>query len=644
MFRTWLSTMVVALLAVAALAGEKPDEAKLIAIIESDAPPQNKAIPCKQLAVYGTTAAVPALAKLLADKELASWARIALEAIPDPAADEALRQAVATLEGRLLVGVINSIGVRRDPKAIDTLVAKLKDADPEVASAAAEALGRIGGEQPIKALEPLLATAPPAVRSSAAYGCVLCAERLLGDGKAEDAVKLYDAVRKAEVPKHRIAEATRGAILARGAAGVPLLLEQLRSPDKALYWLGLRVARELPGPEATEALVAELGKAAAERQPLLFLALADRGDPKAMPAILAAAKSGPKALRLVALAALERIGDASCVPVILDAALDADPDLAKAAKAALANLPGRDVDADLSSRLAQAQGKTRQVLIELAGSRRIAAALPAMVDGAADADAAVRAAAVEALGALGGEKQVPDLVKAVQKAQDAKEQSAIEKALMAVCARVGAASVPSLTPLVQSGESAVRCIALHALAVAGGPDALAAVKAALGDKEDAVQDEAARALSTWPNKWPEDAAVAEPLLALAKGGKKPAHQILALRGYFQYIQGTKKLADDERLAKLDDVLPLVKGAEEKRLAVSALGSIGAAGALEKLVAFAADAPVAEEACSAIIALAGRGDLKGISKDQRQKALQAVIETSKNGRTRQKAQETLKGIK
>ena len=92
---------------------------QLIDILQSDAPAAKKAITCKQLAVYGTADAVPALAPLLTDAELASWARIALEVIPDPTADEALRAAMEKVDGRLLVGVINSIGVRRDAAAVD---------------------------------------------------------------------------------------------------------------------------------------------------------------------------------------------------------------------------------------------------------------------------------------------------------------------------------------------------------------------------------------------------------------------------------------------------------------------------------------------------------------------------------------------
>ena len=74
-----------------------PKEADLIQVLRSDSPPQDKAITCKKLAIYGSREAVPALAPLLADESLASWARIALEVIPDPSADEALRSALPNL-------------------------------------------------------------------------------------------------------------------------------------------------------------------------------------------------------------------------------------------------------------------------------------------------------------------------------------------------------------------------------------------------------------------------------------------------------------------------------------------------------------------------------------------------------------------
>ncbi|MCX5654768.1 MAG: HEAT repeat domain-containing protein [Planctomycetota bacterium] len=613
-------------------------ESKLIAVLKSDAPPQDKAITCKQLAIYGSPAAVPALAALLPDKELSSWARIALEAIPGPAADDALRAAMNKVQGRLLIGVINSIGVRRDAKAVGGLVAKLKDADADVASAAAAALGRIGGATAAQALVPMLATAPGGVRPSVAEGCILCAERFLADDNRDEAVKLYDTVRKADLPKQKVLEATRGAILARGAAGVPLLVEQLKSTDNALFGIGLRTARELPGPEATEAVATEMSQA------LMLIALADRGDAKALPAVLKVAKTGATHVRMAAMAAIDRFGNASCVPALLEVAIESDADLAQRAKGTLARLAGQDVDADLVARLPQAAGKTRQAVIEVAGQRRIMAALPAIVKCAEDADAGVRSAAIEAIGAMGDDKQVADLVRLLSKAADSKEQATIEKVLMTLCSRGGPACAAHLVPLTRGGESAVRIIALHALACAGGPQALAAVKAAIADKDEAVQDEAMRTLSTWPSMWPDDAAAGDALLGLAKSAKKTAHQVLALRGYLNYVHETKKLGDDERLARINAVLPLATRPEEKRLVISAVGTIGSAGALDILGTLAGDPETSDEACSAILGLLGKKDLKGVSKQQRQKALQTVVEKSKNAGVKKKAEDALKAIK
>src|SRR4051812_15656278 len=175
-----------------------PTEKQLIETLRSGKP-EEKAIACKQLAIRGSKEAVPELAKLLPDEQLSSWSRIALEAITDPAADTALVDAAEVVQGRLAVGVINSIGVRRSSGAVDLLSKRLNDSDPGVASAAAVALGQIGDEKATLALRQSLAAGSPAVRSAAAEGCVLCAEQLLANGKNEQAAELYDQVRKADV-------------------------------------------------------------------------------------------------------------------------------------------------------------------------------------------------------------------------------------------------------------------------------------------------------------------------------------------------------------------------------------------------------------------------------------------------------------
>ena len=644
---TWCVILIIVAASTWTVAQDRPaanvKQSDLIAVLQSNAPKGDKAITCKRLAIYGSEQSVPALAPLLADEELSSWARIALEAIPGPVADAALRDAVGRLEGQLLIGVINSIGVRRDVHAVDTLVQKLDDSNAGVASAAAVALGHIGGEQAAKALTQSLADAPAGVRSAVAESCILCAEWFLARERTKEAVKLYDTVRQADVPNQRHLEAIRGAILARQSAGVPLLIEQLRSEDKERLGIGLRTARELPGRDVTEALAVELARLSPARRPLLLLALADRNDSAVIPTIHKAAQSSSKDLRITAINILIRLGDVSCVPILLEAATEDDADLEEAAMETLVRLPGKDVDADLLARLSQAQGKLQQVLIELAGQRQISEALPVVVSSLQDIDAGIRGVAVETIGIIGQDEQTADLVKLIQKTNSSEERADIRKALLAISGRCGVKCISHLRPLTQSRDNELHMIGLRALAIIGGPEALTDVKSAIENAEPSVQDEAVRILSTWPNNWPEDSEAGQTLLMLATSAEKMSHQVLGLRGYLQYVRSNKKFSNEQKVANVTEVWSHIKRPEERRLAIAVLGEAPSSNALELLTTLAEDSVVAEEAYSALVRIAGQ-DINGISKEQRQQVLQMVAEKSSNDGTKRRARRTLSRIR
>jgi len=614
-------------------------ESDLIAVLQSNAPKSEKAITCKRLAIYGSEKSVSSLAPLLADKELSSWARIALEAIPGPAADAALRKALDNVESRLLIGVINSVSVRRDALAVDALTQKLTDADPGIASAAAVALGHIGGEKSAEALTQALSDAPVDVRSSVAEGCILSAEWFLAHDRSADAVKLYDKVRQADVPKQRHIEAIRGAILARGSAGVPLLIEQLQSQDRNRLNVGLRTARELPGRDVTEALAVELDSLSQARRPLLLLALADRSDSAVLPIVQKAAQSSQKDLRITAINVLIRLGNVSCIPVLLEAATENDADIQQAAMDTLVRLPGEDVDDDLLARLRQAQDKLRQVLIELVGQRQIGEAVPEVASSLHDNDAGIRSAAIQTIGIIGHEAQTADLVKLLQDTSSSMERAGIEKSLLSVCGRSGVKCLPYLRPLTQSTNNQLHMIGLHALAIVGGPEALETVKSTISSAEPVVQDEAVRVLSTWPHNWPDDSEAGQALLTLATSAEKMQYQVLGLRGYLQYVRGSKNLNNEQKVEKIKNLLPHINRPEEKRQAIAVLGQAPSTSALELLTNLAGDPATTEEVYSAMVQIAGQ-NVSGISRDQRRQVLQMVAEKSTNDDTKRRARRSL----
>ncbi len=171
-----------------------------------------KAKACQRIGELGAKEAVPALAALLGDEHLSTYARYGLEPIADPSADEALRAGLSKLKGNLLIGVINSIGKRRDAMAGPALAKMMYRADADVAAAAAAALGSIGGESSRKELQAALGKTKGTTRSAVACAALLCAERLLGEGKREQALALYASLSAPGMPQPARLAAMHGII------------------------------------------------------------------------------------------------------------------------------------------------------------------------------------------------------------------------------------------------------------------------------------------------------------------------------------------------------------------------------------------------------------------------------------------------
>lgn len=581
-------------------------EQELLAVLKSDAAPADKAITCKQLAIYGSAAAVPELAKLLPMPELSSWARIALESIPGPEADEALRTATDSLQGRLLVGTINSLGVRRDAAAVAALSGKLKDADVEVAAAAAVALGRIGNDDASKALRTALADSSPEVRSFVAEGCVLCAERLHSEGKLADAIAIYDEVRAADVHLQRIVEATRGAILARGQDGIPLLVEQLHSDDRALFRLALGTAREFPGSEIDKVLVTEMTKSPDDRAALIVQAMADRKDTVVLTAILKAAEQGPLAVRLSAVDALARVGDVTCLNSLLKIAVDKDAELSVAAKDTLAEIPGDNVNAQIVALLPKAEGATYPLLIELVGKRRIEA-VPQLLKALDNNSDVVRTAALVALGETVSLQQLSVLIDQVVAPKKSEDAEIAQKALKAASIRMAdrEACAKELSTAVDRVKSVpVKGTLLQILGSMGGTNALQAVGKAAKSTDAQLQDISSRLLGEWMT---EDAAPV--LLELAKIPSNP-YQVRALRGYIR-IARQFVLPDAKRTEMCQTAFDAARQTAEKKLVLDILKRYPTVDNLKMTITLMKVPELKDDATQAMLVIAQKLSGKGV---------------------------------
>jgi hypothetical protein len=193
----------------------KLDAPKLLAMVKDpNSTVFQKAIACKKLSIVGGKEAVAPMAALLSHPQLSCYARFGLEPNPDPSVDDALRAALNTVQGRQKVGVITSIGVRKDAKALDVLTKLIDDSNPEIAGAAAASIGQIGGMQASRALQTALARTKPPVFPVVARACLQCAESLTGPNRARG-LELYAQLSAENMP----GPVRRSAIRVLNAAG-----------------------------------------------------------------------------------------------------------------------------------------------------------------------------------------------------------------------------------------------------------------------------------------------------------------------------------------------------------------------------------------------------------------------------------------
>ena len=577
-------------------------EAELIAVLKSDANQKAKADACRELARVGTKNAVPALAALLADEQLSHMARYALETIPDAAVDKALREALGKLTGRPLIGVIGSIGVRRDSKAVDLVAGKLQDADPEVVQAAARALGKIPTAKAAKYLQDSLSTAAAPNQLDICEGLFRCAESFAGHGKRSEAVRIYDQLRQATASHQVHAAALRGAVLNRGAAGLPALLQIVSSggrEDPALFSAAMRIAQEMPGAEVTHGLGAQLPKLTGDRQILVIQTLAKRGDAAALPAMLEAARTCEKPVRLEAVRACGQLGDDRAAPGLSDLITDRDPEIAQSAQETLASLPGKRADAAIMAMLAQSPANRRLIGIELIRRRRLASAAADLWRMADDPEVQIRTAAVKTLGELLTAVQMPMMLERLTKAKSPEDLEAVEHALGAMSLKAAdtQACAPDLGSRLSGLEPAQKIAVVHVLSALGGASALKSVRAAVDDANPEVHGVAIRALGGW-----NSAEAAPQLLALAQSSGDVTDKKLCLRGYLNFASHSE-LSPTERLAMCRQAQPLIQSEDEKKLLLAALGSVSTTDSLELIQPWLDDPATKLEASTAVLDVA-----------------------------------------
>lgn len=569
---------------------------RLAAVLAApDTPLAARVFLCQQLLVVGTETQVPLLAKLLDDPQTAEIARYTLDAIPGEASLAALRGALGRLQGPPRIGVINSLGLRRDGSSVSSLAELLSHADAQVAAAVVEALGKIATSQSAAILQK--AAVAPQAQVPLHNARLQCAERLVAAGDTATATGIYERIWAADLPAAQRVGGLVGLAKVAPDKAVPFVLSALAAEPPVLQATAMQLASRLPGGPMTTAMVERLPQLDAAGQVLLLAVLAQRGDRAAAAAVLKQTENENEAVRAAAVMALGQLGDASHLNRLVELAATGGSAVQPAAQSAMARMAGADVEPALSAMAGGGEAAPRVVVFRVLAARRAAGAAPLLLRSAAESDPQVRLAAFEALAAVADADSYSPLVALLVAAPTPADAQAGERAVLEAGGRLSPQQrlAPVLAALDQASDQTKPSL-VRVLGGIGGAESLAAVRSQLASADATVLDSAVRALSGWTA-----AAAAPDLLQLAQTAGSPAHRVLAMRGYLRLAGEIKDAA--ARLKMLEAVRPIATNQQAKRLLLATLAEAADPGALQVAASFLGDADVPAEAEVATLKIA-----------------------------------------
>lgn len=582
---------------------------------------------CLQLRQIGTPAEVPALARLLAKPETSEMARYALEAIPGQESAAALREALANVQGKSLVGVINSVAARKDVLAVTVLQRLAESQDKQVATAALRALGNIADDQAAAFLASRAEKTGLPTPQDVAVPLLRCAHAFMSAGKTDQARKIYQD----------LSQPGQVASIRRAALEGLLRLQRDQTTATVLAWFSdadadrRRIAsghlHALPDGQLDKLLAQLADLPDAGKLAVIELGASRRGK-EMLPMVHSLVEADDPKLKLAGVRCLGMVGDASAIPVLVEM-LSASDDVSEAAQDALVNLPRKEVSSALLDALRN-RPAARIPVIAVLVKLTCYDAIDPLIEIALDGDPTEYAPALDGLRGIADpdKTDIPRLVKLLLKTAPGKHRDEVEKTILIVCDKLPAGAdrselvLASLAGVDRSETQMEKYLPL--LGRLGGPKALEMIPASLDNTDPAVQEAAIRALCNWPN-----AEVADRLLGLAKKSDNRTYRRWALRAYIRVITLQSDRPGAKTLAMLQDSVKLAESADERRLALERASTVRTMETVTWIAEYLDDPELGQAACNAIVELAHHRFLRHPNIDRFGPILEKVGRTSKD---------------
>ena len=409
---------------------------------------------------------------------------------------------------------------------------------------------------------------------------------------------------------------------------VKLIVKLIHDPDWEFRAAGLeKVRMSAKGAAATQLFAGQLKALDASAQPALLSALADRGDVAARTAVLELfAASQDEQVRASAIHAIGSLGGVADLPLLIKTMSAASGVEQVAARRSLTQIRGEAINKSLVSEMKSAAPGAKAALIEILATRRAGDELPALVAATVDDNAQVRGAAMSALGQIGSPEQIAQMLPGVLKAQKGGERDNAERNIAMICARIdneddrGTLIIEALKKV----DAADRDELLSLVGRVGGRKLINFVGDIASEADAERRKIGVDALSKWP-----DASVADKLLEIVKKTTDPAERHQAFQGYVKISSTRDNRSDKQRLDRMKEAMQAALTPEEQQFVLNRTRTAYAVESVRFVLPYVDEPKFAEVACETIVEIAHHREVRDPNKAEFDKALDKVIEITKD---------------
>ncbi len=602
-------------------------EAGMIKLLAPTSTFEARRFACKQLGIIGGKTALPALAGLLKSDETAGIACLALTTYPPGKADELLRLALSSSQGIARVQIIDTLGNRRDPRAVDLLAPLARNSDAAVAAAAIAALGNIGEKPAWNAIASLRKSVPANLSEVVTAAMLQCAAEFAVSGDKKMAAAVYGDLLSASEPAFVRRAAFMGLARLDKDEGEVRILQTLRGSDTDLKPVAIAAARTVASRDASTKFASQLPSLAPQEQAWMIEALAVRGDVPARNAIASSLTSTNSIVRRAAISALSQIGDASTVGLFARTLTSqGDADEHRVIETALTGLHGdNQIDQAVVVELKNSTGEARASLINVLARRQGSAANIVLFEETTNSNPVIARAAFRGLANTAVAGDAPMLLQKVSSTRDPEVRLEAEAAASQALGKIDdAADRSTLVREALRKAPSVEIITslLVLLPRCGDAPALAVLQAAQADPNVQVRDAAIRALAEWP-----DDSAWDLLYAIYRRPANETVRRLALQGLIRLIGEENAHPDAKLMARYRYLIDSARGdTDPLRSILGALGSAAHPDALQLAYPLLENESVRPEAQAAVKKIAEA--IKGRNPDAAAEALQKISQASK----------------